>query len=617
VNRRIATVAGTLVVAVLLATRASAGVNISNKPTQNMSCSAGICTATAKQAYLNVKDVTSMLAAGDLKITTGSGAEDIHIDAPFSWTSPSRLTLDAQRSIEFRKPVTVAGVGGLTLITNDGGTGGDYWFDPGASVSFWDTKSSLMINGQTYALVKDIKTLSNDVSANPSGSFALASSYDASADGTYKNSPVGTVFSGHFDGLGNTISNLALKQGKKQNNNELALFASLTAGGIRDLLVEKATVRLFTADEFAVAILVATNSALISHCHVSGRVEATGGQGVAGGLVGENGGTVTDSSANSKVKIVPNSSSGANSAGALTGDNQGAVEHSSSRGNVQGTGQYLLYVHVGGLVGSNHGHIDASHSSATIKIGFDGDGGGLVGYSSGLVSGSYASGPISGGHDVGLGGLVGRTDGGPSTAITTSYATGDVSAGDSSSAGGLAGASSWATIDKCFDSGNVAVGASSNAGGIIGVMYEYYYLETILMTNSYATGSVQAGAGSYVGGALGLKYRQAQVSQIYSLGSVIDPAGGTLGGFVGEDVRIFHKKKKNNHIAAANWDLDTSGISDPSQGAGNLPNDRSITGLTDVQLKSGLPAGFDPAIWAENPSINNGYPYLLANPPPK
>ncbi len=57
------------------------------------------------------------------------------------------------------------------------------------------------------------------------------------------------------------------------------------------------------------------------------------------------------------------------------------------------------------------------------------------------------------------------------------------------------------------------------------------------------------------------------------------------------------------------------GISDPSQGAANIENDPGITGLTDQQLKSGLPAGFDPKIWGSDPNINNGYPYLLANPP--
>jgi len=33
--------------------------------------------------------------------------------------------------------------------------------------------------------------------------------------------------------------------------------------------------------------------------------------------------------------------------------------------------------------------------------------------------------------------------------------------------------------------------------------------------------------------------------------------------------------------------------------------------------ESGLADGFDPHIWRQSPNINNGYPYLLANPPPK
>jgi len=48
-----------------------------------------------------------------------------------------------------------------------------------------------------------------------------------------------------------------------------------------------------------------------------------------------------------------------------------------------------------------------------------------------------------------------------------------------------------------------------------------------------------------------------------------------------------------------------------------MADDPGITGLTDAQLKSGLPTGFDPSVWAQSPSINNGYPYLIANPPPQ
>jgi hypothetical protein len=68
---------------------------------------------------------------------------------------------------------------------------------------------------------------------------------------------------------------------------------------------------------------------------------------------------------------------------------------------------------------------------------------------------------------------------------------------------------------------------------------------------------------------------------------------------------------------AAYWNLDTSGVSDPAEGAGNVPNAPGITGLTDSQLKSALPHKFNPKLWGRSPDINNGYPYLLANPPPK
>ena len=84
-----------------------------------------------------------------------------------------------------------------------------------------------------------------------------------------------------------------------------------------------------------------------------------------------------------------------------------------------------------------------------------------------------------------------------------------------------------------------------------------------------------------------------------------------MGGSIGED------DVAGSGIGNDYWDLDTSGVSNPHQGAGNVADDPGITGLTDAQLKSGLPAGFDPKIWAINPKINNGYPYLIANPPPK
>src|SRR5438874_2267188 len=91
--------------------------------------------------------------------------------------------------------IAFAGAGALTLTTNDGGTGGDYWFPNGGSFAFWDLNSNLIINGTRFTLVNSISMLVNSKHRH-TGRFALANNYDASVDGTYTQSPIWFVFSG-------------------------------------------------------------------------------------------------------------------------------------------------------------------------------------------------------------------------------------------------------------------------------------------------------------------------------------------------------------------------------------------------------------------------------------
>ena len=158
---------------------AQAAVEISSKPTQNMTCTGGVCTPTAKKAFLNVTDLAGMLSGGDVKVTSGSIALDIDIKAALRWVSTSRLTLDSYRSIAFDKPVEVAGTGALTITTNDGGTGGDFVFFRQSHVRFWDTTSSLVINGTSYGLIGSIRMLQRRTKKSRGGIFALAKSIDA------------------------------------------------------------------------------------------------------------------------------------------------------------------------------------------------------------------------------------------------------------------------------------------------------------------------------------------------------------------------------------------------------------------------------------------------------
>src|ERR1041385_2177402 len=168
-------VMASLAVTVLLSSAAAqADVEISSKPTANMSCNAGVCTATAQVAVLNVGDLQTMLASGDVAVKTGSIARDIDIDQPLTWSSTSRLTLDAQHSVTVRKAVTVTGAGALTVTTNDGRRTGKFSIKSLGSIQFWDLSSSLVIDGNSYVLVADIKTLAANIAGNPSGFFALA-----------------------------------------------------------------------------------------------------------------------------------------------------------------------------------------------------------------------------------------------------------------------------------------------------------------------------------------------------------------------------------------------------------------------------------------------------------
>lgn len=118
--------AGPMMLALGIAsTTAHADLSISKKPTRDMSCMRHVCTAIAQGANLNVNDLTNSLAAHDTTVKFGGGALAIHVQEGFSWASSSRLTLDANTSVVFRNPVTLAGNGALTIVYNDGGTTGD------------------------------------------------------------------------------------------------------------------------------------------------------------------------------------------------------------------------------------------------------------------------------------------------------------------------------------------------------------------------------------------------------------------------------------------------------------------------------------------------------------
>jgi len=218
------------------------------------------------------------------------------------------------------------------------------------------------------------------------------------------------------------------------------------------------------------------------------------------------------------------------------------------------------------------------------------------------ISNSYATGAVSIGNAASpsegfgaAGGLVGDLE--PST-ITGSYATGTVSGGAYTDIGGLVGLN-FGTIDSSYATGAVSGGKFASVGGLSG--------DGANISNSYATGSVSGGVDSIDGGLVGTEPYTVLYS--YAAGAVSGRSGSTIGGLVGF-------ASNNGYLFIDDyWNVTTSGISNLSQGVGNIANMPQITGLTTAQFQSGLPTGFDPSIWGEDPSINGGLPYLLASPP--
>ena len=203
-------------------------------------------------------------------------------------------------------------------------------------------------------------------------------------------------------------------------------------------------------------------------------------------------------------------------------------------------------------------NVDVNTINSTNTFGIDAVGG-LVGENAGTVSNSYVTGNVSGGAagvGVNLGGLVGYSTG----TVVGSYSSATVN-GVFARVGGLVG-SNDGTVNNSYANGAVNGGGSccdNGIGGLIGTNFN-------LVTNSYSTGSV---------------------------------TGAPAGGLVGTFIPGFHPLTAA--VLNSYWDTQASG--QPGSAAG-IPQ-------TTLQLKAGLPVGFDPTIWGINAGINNGYPYLL------
>jgi hypothetical protein len=253
--------------------------------------------------------------------------------------------------------------------------------------------------------------------------------------------------------------------------------------------------------------------------------------------------------------------------------------------------------------------------------------GGLAGCSAGAIAHVRVSGRVDGGNGAAVGGIVGQQNGEPGATgpISDSSVQVAVSGGTGSALGGVAGWVFAGNIQRCAAAGRIEGSMAAMVGGVIGLLNGNAGESVTgnwssaqvngaveggglvgevdgwsVLTDNYATGSV---SGAAAGGLVGKMAYGASAMRSYARG-VVRSGGGITGTDDGTGI-----------YGSAYWDMDTTHVRNPAQGVYNILNVPGVTGFSDAQLRAGLPAGFDPAMWAQNASVNNGYPYLIANPP--
>ena len=281
---------------------------------------------------------------------------------------------------------------------------------------------------------------------------------DAYYDGGAGWLPIGTdsdPYDGAFDGAGHSIANLYVNRGGSDGLNYAGLFGAIGADGeMSRLSIVDASV---TGDEF-VGALAGANRGKVTAVSSTGSVNGDGG--TVGGLVGLNrsSGVIRSSSSQAAVTLR------LDQAGGLVGENEGSIDDSYATGAVNGRNSVAGLAGRNDGTGSNVGRVTASYAAGRVTADRDRAGGLVADNAVGFIIASYATGAVSGRNDVG--GLVGTSYGGgtPTVRVTASFSTGAVSGGGNN-VGGLIGANSNVSVVNDSYWNTETSGQSTSAAG--------------------------------------------------------------------------------------------------------------------------------------------------------
>ncbi|WP_397360314.1 GLUG motif-containing protein, partial [Oscillibacter sp.] len=268
--------------------------------------------------------------------------------------------------------------------------------------------------------------LAGNLDVNPGFTFNSDGTY--TGDGTLDPwTPIGNeshIFSGTFDGNGNTIRGLYISTYDDYH-------------GLFGYVGEKGTIKNLEIG--------------------SGNLR---GSNYVSGIAGNNDGTITNCSNGTVIY-------GDKYVGGIAGYNVGTITNCSNSVFVGGD-----TTNIGGIVGNcNHeGTISNSYNTGNVRGGRST--GGIVGYNNSCtVSNNYNTGKVQGSYYIG--GITGYSK---LSTINNNYNTGDIYAGssyDHGSAGGIVGYCHSGTLNNNYNAGDVS-GDSTHIGGIVGHRYAGY-----------------------------------------------------------------------------------------------------------------------------------------------
>jgi filamentous hemagglutinin family protein len=351
---------------------------------------------------------------------TASGAGDIIIDAPISWSSTNTLTLNAYNSIAIDAAISGPD-GALTLNANNSisapaavnvGTftlQNGAWTQVTASLPAFSANDFVIAGGSFLRALGGIGSIDSPyqiadiyglqgIGSSPtllSDDYVLANNIDASGTASWNGGagfvPIGNsqnAFSGSLDGDGATINSLTINSSAAY----VGLFGIIAnSGSVQNLGITDINLTAAgwqgSSDYAHVGAIAGINNGMITGSYATGNITSDSPYVIApdtGGLVGTNAGQVIQSYAD--VNVTENSVGDLLYVGGLVGWNQGGtITQSYATGAVTNTTD--IVAEVGGLVGVNSGTVTQTYSTGPVS-GL-GDLGGLVGSNSGVITSSY------------------------------------------------------------------------------------------------------------------------------------------------------------------------------------------------------------------------------------